>query len=287
MTVLLNLVVMLGMLVVVPIGLRLVDGVPTSVRWLWLAGAVPGAVSLWLPRGWPAAGFAVCFALASWTLAAIAGWRAAGQAVVAKRRRRLLPRDAAVLTALVTPAVAGAALVAERYGYRLLGFDLEILALTVAHFLFAGFVAALVAALVSAHTGDRMPGQVAAWCVPAGVAVVFAGFFTSSVVELAGAAILTTGMWLVAYLTWREIRPATSDATTRVLLGVSAAVLVFTMLLALSWAAGHAIGIPHPSLGWMAATHGVANALGFGLCSILAWQRLTKGKAWTSLPTPK
>lgn len=46
------------------------------------------------------------------------------------------------------------------------------------------------------------------------------------------------------------------------------------MLLALWWALGEATGITHPTLTWMAATHGLGNALGFALCSMLAWHRL-------------
>jgi YndJ-like protein len=277
-TVLLALAVMVGMLVVVPVGLRLVDGVPALIRRLWLAGAVPGAVSLWLPRGALAAGLAAGYGLATWVLAAHAPVR------LWRRRRQVSPRELAVLTALVAPAVAGAALVAERYGYRLLGYELDVLALTVAHFQFAGFVAALVTALVCASTGDRAPARVAALCVPAGVAVVFVGFFTSDVVELAGAAILTAGMWLVGLLTWYEVRRAAPDAVTRTLLATSALVLAGTMLLALSWALGHVVEFPHPSLEWMVATHGLANALGFGLCSMLAWQRIQGmqgGLQWT------
>jgi hypothetical protein len=204
-------------------------------------------------------------------------------AAAAAPLRRATPRDVAVATALVAPAVAGGSLVAERYGYRLLGFELEILSLTVAHFHFAGFAAALVAALVCAGTGDRPMSRATALCVPGGIAVVFAGFFAGEVLELVGTAILTAGMWLVAYLTWRELRPATSDPTTRLLLGVVAAVPVGSMLLAMSWALGHATGLPHPSLTWMAATHGLANALGFGLCAVLAFRRLSKSREpqWT------
>jgi ABC-type multidrug transport system permease subunit len=55
---------------------------------------------------------------------------------------------------------------------------------------------------------------------------------------------------------------------------VAAAVLAGTMLLALSWAFGRATGLPHPSLAWMAATHGVGNALGFAVCAMVALTRL-------------
>jgi hypothetical protein len=99
--------------------------------------------------------------------------------------------------------------------------------------------------------------------------VILAGYFIGDYVELLGAAILTTGLWLTAWLTLA--RPATGAA--RVLLRASAATLSVTMALALVWAAGEATGLPHPSLTWMAATHGLANAVGFALCAVLAWRR--------------
>jgi hypothetical protein len=104
---------------------------------------------------------------------------------------------------------------------------------------------------------------------------VFAGFFTSEWVELAGSVLLTTGMWLVAWLTWWRIRPAVASRLTATVLGVSAAVLVVTMALALDWALGEATGIPHLPLRWMVATHGLCNALGFAVCGLLGWRRLS------------
>ncbi|WP_308365928.1 YndJ family transporter, partial [Streptomyces sp. ISL-86] len=52
MTVLVNLIVTLGMLYVVPVGLRLIDpaGLRTTAR-LWPLPAAAGALCLWLPRG--------------------------------------------------------------------------------------------------------------------------------------------------------------------------------------------------------------------------------------------
>ncbi|WP_406737350.1 YndJ family protein [Streptomyces sp. NBC_00853] len=272
MTVLVNMIVTLGMLYVVPAGLRLIDPARLlRTARLWPLAAAPGALCLWLPRGTSATALAALYAAACLALAARAPARLL-------RARSLTPPAIAVATALVSPSIAATALVAERAGYRLFGFDLDILALTVPHFHFAGFAAALVAGLVCRAVGGRAgTGGLARWAaysVPAGTLLVLLGYFVDDWAELLGAVVLTGGMWAVALLTWREVRPAGADRTTRTLLATSAAVLVATMLLALWWAVGEATGITHPTLTWMAATHGLGNALGFALCSVLAWRRL-------------
>ncbi|WP_406253365.1 YndJ family protein [Streptomyces atratus] len=269
MSVLVGLIVMLGMLVVVPVGLRL-TGAPEldRIRRLWPLFAVPGAVALWLPRGGPATALAACYALGAVLLALHAPPR-----LLRNPSKSRAPAEIALLTALVTPSIAATALVAERSGHRLFGFGLGILALTVPHFHFAGFAAALVSGLVC-RTADSRAGRFAALSVPLGTLLVLIGYFIGDRAELAGAVVLTAGMWTVALLTWRSIRDRNRDRITRVLLAVSSAVLAVTMVLALSWALGEATGLPHPTLTWMAATHGVGNALGFALCSLLAWRRL-------------
>ncbi|MFH8590826.1 hypothetical protein DMH18_15460 [Streptomyces sp. WAC 06783] len=280
MTALVDLIVMLGMFVVVPTGLALLR--EPGTRWLrrrWPLAAAAGAASLWLPRGAAATVLAAAYALATLTLALYAPRRLA-------RTRSLAPGEIAVLTALVTPAVAGTALVAERSGHQLLGFDLEILSLTVPHFHFAGFAAALVAGLVCRAARPGRAGPLAALSVPVGTLLVLAGYFIDDWAELAGAVVLTAGMWLVALVTWRDVRTTAPDRTTRALLGGSAAVLVATMLLALSWALGEATGVPHPTLAWMAATHGLGNALGFALCALLAWHRLRNEPATSHRTAP-
>ncbi|MFI5530736.1 YndJ family protein [Kitasatospora sp. NPDC051853] len=269
MTTLVNLIVMLGMLAVVPLGLGLLGGPgAAALARLWPFAALPGALALWLPRGATATALAAVYAAATVALALLAPARLA-------HRRSLAPAELAALTALAAPSVAGLALVAERSGTELFGFDLDILALTVPHFHFAGFTAALVAGLVGRTVGDH-PGQAAAAAlsVPLGTLLVLGGYFVGDLAELVGAVVLTAGMWLTGLLTWRDVsRRAPDRLTGRLLLG-SAAVLVATMLLALWWALGEATGLAHPTLTWMAATHGLGNALGFALCSLLAWRRL-------------
>ncbi|GLW04232.1 YndJ family protein [Streptomyces lavendulae] len=288
MTVIVNLIVALGAVCAVPLGLRLIDpvGLRRTAR-LWPLAAVPGALCLWLPRGPAATALALLYAAAALALAATAGARLRqGLAGTRPGGRRLPdPAGVAVLTALVSPSVAATALVAERAGYPLFGFDLDVLALTVPHFHFAGFTAALVAGLVCRSSGTR-PARWAAYSVPAGTLLVLLGYFVDDWAELLGAVVLTTGMWAVALVTWRDLRPAARDRTTAALLAVSAAVLVATMLLALWWATGEATGIVHPTLTWMAATHGLGNALGFALCSLLAWRRLTAPPVPSSSSAP-
>ena len=266
MIVLVKLLVMVGMLVIVPIGLRLLDDPAALIaRRVWPIGAVCGATGLWLPRGPVATTLATVYAMAAAVLCAYALGRP-------PRPRREWPAEIAVLTALISPAVAAGALVAERAGYPLFGFKLTVLALTVAHFHFAGFAAALIAGLQTRTAPGRL-ADAAALTVPAGTLLVLAGYFTGEFVELSGALVLTAGMWTIGWLTWRYARVPGTGRLTAALLGGSAAVLAVSMVLALSWALGEATGLPHPSLAWMAATHGVANALGFALCAMVGWRR--------------
>ncbi|MFH7598646.1 YndJ family protein [Streptomyces racemochromogenes] len=287
MTVLVNLIVALGMLYAVPAGLRLIDParLGTAAR-LWPWAAAPGALSPWLPRGTAATVLAALYAAAALALLGAAGARLRRRPGRSGGRRLPEPSEVAVLTALASPSVAAVALVAERAGYRLFGFDLDVLALTVPHFHFAGFTAALVAGLVCRSASGDHRARWAAYSVPGGTLLVLAGYFVDDWAELLGAVVLTAGMWTVALVTWRELRAAAPDRTSGALLASSAAVLVATMLLALWWAAGEATGIVHPTLTWMAATHGLGNALGFALCSLLAWRRLGAGRAPDARPAP-
>jgi hypothetical protein len=271
--VLVRCVVMIGMLLVVPLGLTLVGGAAVDrVRRCWVPVAVAASVALWLPRGRWAAALAATYAVVTLALALCAPLRLAR--VSRSAGRAAWPRELAVLTALVAPSVAGVALVAERAGQPLFGFRLDVLSLTVAHFHVAGFVAALVAGLVCRAAGDEPSARLAALAVPVGTVVVLVGFFSGEWVELAGAVVLTAGMWRVAWLTGRQVRPRAVDRVARALLGLGAVTLVASMALAVNWALGEAAGVPHPSLAWMAATHGVANAVAFGACAVLAWRRL-------------
>jgi hypothetical protein len=256
---------MVAMMVIVPIGLSLAGPGPARLARWWVGPAAVASVALWLPRGVAATVLVSPYVLAALGLAGLASLRVL-------RHGLRDPHDLGLATALVAPSVAACALLAERAGFHLFGFDLRILALTVAHFHAAGFAAALIATL--GLKGGGVGAQVAMACVPTGLLTVFVGFVTSRWVGVAGTVVLTIGLWLIAWTTLRQRRTA-RDPLTRTRLAVTAAVPPVTMVLALDWALGRATGLPHLSLTWMAATHGLANLLGFAVCGLLAWRRLS------------
>lgn len=294
-----GLLVALGAVVVLPLGLRLlgpqVVPAPRSAAWP-LAGAA-AVVSLLLPHSRLAVVLTLPFVLAAAVLLG-AGVRLAvrtlrdvtpparpGRAHAVGPGADLgdvpprvdLASRTATVTALVLPAVGASALVAERAEWGLLGFSGTYLALTVPHMLYAGFGAALVAGAVARLApGDRL-ATAGAWGVPAGTALVLVGYFVGDVAELVGAVVLTLALWATAAAVVRSLaRPGGRPAAARALLGTAAVVVSASMVLALWWAGGEALGFAHPSLDVMAATHGVGNALGFVLCALLGVRLLAR-----------
>ncbi|MFD4993240.1 YndJ family protein [Cellulosimicrobium cellulans] len=289
--------VVLGMVVVLPLGLRLLgsDVVPAPRRAAWPLAGLAGAASLVVPRGTASALLALVFAVATAVLA-LAGARLAVRTVRDVRAgpvgAAVLAARAATVTALVAPAVGASALVAERAGWGLLGFSGTYLALTVPHMLYAGFGAALIAGTVARLAATDGLAVAGAWGVPLGTVLVLVGYFVGDVAELVGAGVLTLALWATAVAAVRSLAHPTgtpyphgapsvhgratvdpgspgSSAGSRALVGTGAVVVGLSMLLALWWAGGEALGFAHPSLDAMAATHGVANALGFVLCTLL------------------
>jgi|GEM_PF-532579 len=259
-------VVALGAVVVLPTGLRLLGDrvVPRSGTVWWPVVVGLAAVAVWLPTGSVAAFLVLPFAAACAVLAGC------GVRVLRGVRDDWLLLGTAV--ALGTPAVGAAALVAERAGWGLLGFSGDHLTLTVPHMLFAGFGACLVAGLLARTAGrttapaSSRVARTAAVATPAGVLAVLAAYFVSDAAELVGALLLTVGLWCAAATAW-GLSPS---GRARTLSRAGAVAAGTAMVLATWWALGEATGLPHPGLGWMVATHGLLNAGGFVLCTLLA-----------------
>ncbi|MHA7134635.1 YndJ family transporter [Oerskovia turbata] len=279
---LVDLVVALGLVVVLPLGLALLGRgvVPGAAGPWWPLAGVVAAAGAWLPRG-PLAQVATVPFLVGSAVLLVAGAR------VVLRPGPTTPRpfDArlAVGVALGMPAIGATAMLADRGGWGLLGFSGTYLTLTVPHMLFAGFAAALVAGLVATLDRDRgvvgdgpgrpRPGgptrrraaRLGAVGAPIGTGLVLLGYFVGDEVELLGALALTAALWCTAW----AVLGIPARHGTRALLVVGSVAVVVSMLLAVWWAYGELVGVPHPGIGLMAATHGVANALGFALCTML------------------
>ena len=261
---LVGVLVVVGMVVVTPLGLgRLGTEGVQRLRPLWPLLGAPAGAALLLPRG-PAAVLLVApYALACAAVAVLGVRRAL-------HRRRADVREVCALTAAGSLPVAALSLVAERGGVELLGFTLAVHGLTVAHFHYAGFAAALLAGLTAA----AVPGRTAAvggLAVPAGTALVALGHVTGRWTELAGALVLTIGLLATSWAAARRV--VLPDAASRALLRTACWATPVTMLLAVHFALGRATGLPHLSVAQTAATHGVLNALAVGLCGLLAWHR--------------
>jgi hypothetical protein len=261
---LVGVLVVLGMVVVAPLGLgRLATDGLHRLRVVWPALGLLAGFGLLLPRG--SAGVALVAPYAAVCAAVtLLGLRRA------VRRRRADLRELTALTATCSLSVAALSLVAERAGVALLGFSLAVHGLTVAHFHFAGFAAALLAGLTAVAAPGRA-SALGAVAVPSGTALVALGHFTGRWTELAGALVLTAGLLCTSWVALRRVE--LPDRAAGVLLRIACCATPLTMLLAVHFALGRATGLPHLSIPETAATHGVLNALGVGLCGLLAWHR--------------
>ena len=267
-------------LVLVPLALELVADEAESVwsaRLLRLVGRaqLPAAGALaWatvLPPGGTAALAATPW-LAVCGIVAAAGWLRATRRGVQPSLGRLCGD-----VALLFLGVGGAWVFADRAGYRPLHLDPAVVALTAVHFHFAGLLLPLVAGLVVRFFPDSRLASRAAVGVVLGVPAVAVGItvtqlgWGNSLEAATGCGLALSGM-AIAVLHVRLGTERVGPWPVRGLFVVSGVALFFGMVLAAVYAM-RSVAMPLPWLGipWMRALHGTLNALGFGLCGLLAW----------------
>ncbi len=173
--------------------------------------------------------------------------------------------------------VGGLWVLADRFGVRPLGFDGEIVALTAVHFHYAGLLLPMAAGLVWRHVGQTRLASRAVVGVVLGVPAVAIGITATQLgwgqgVECAAGWFLALSGMIVAILHVRLATEAGAPGAVRALWGIAGVSLFFGMVLAACYAM-RSFGAPLPWLGlaWMRALHGTLNAVGFGLCAVLAW----------------
>lgn len=257
---------LLAPLVLVPLAVPLVDGRPRAdLRALLPIGAAAAAAALCVRTGVVAGALAAAWLLVTLRLALLGATR-----LVARR-----PPDAAetaIDVGLVALPVGGAWFVASRLGLTPMGFREPIVLLTAVHFHYAAFTALVWTGCAARRLPASLGRRAAVTGAAVGTPLLAAGITLAPWLELAGALVLALSLGWLAVRVLVAIRPqALAD---RLLLRTSAAALLFSMPLAVAYAWGQ-VATPLVSLDAMARLHGTANALGFGLCGLLAWTRLS------------
>lgn len=270
--------------VLLPLALELMDDRNESGRVVWWVawtrvGQLPAALLLAWSCALPAGVVAVLAAL-PWVvlcgMIATTGWLRARDG----KLRRSFDRLCGDL-AFIFLGVGGAWVFTDRAGHRPLGFDEAMVTLTAVHFHFAGLLLPLLSGLTVKRFPESRLATRAAVGVLLGVPAVAAGIMTTQfgwgpAFEGAAGCGLALAGGAVAVL---HVRLGTERSTgalvTRVLFFVAGVSLFFGMVLAAAYAVRGVSGTTMAwlSVPWMRAVHGTANAVGFGLCGVLAWSR--------------
>jgi uncharacterized protein (UPF0548 family) len=262
-------ILLLGPLIVVPLGLALLDGFEDR-RGIAIAAqliaALCFAASFFVPIPGRQAG--------AWTLpwVVFTAWLAYKGATTVWQRRSARLEDLCVCAGLIFIPIGSVWAAASRYGVQPMGFGEPLVLLTGAHFHYAGFALPLLTAMAGRRVGGITSAMAAAG-VMAGVPLVAIGITVGRwyrLVEACAAWELSAACLLVALLQFRlALRPL--PVTARLLLALSAASLVAGMALAGVYALGNYLGRWWLDIPTMIRWHSTINALAFTLPGLLAW----------------
>ncbi|HET6669729.1 MAG TPA: YndJ family protein [Pyrinomonadaceae bacterium] len=270
-------IVLLGILVVVPLGLSLVPGANSEerdVRLYHLAllaqpfGAIAAVASFLLTPGVPAAALASLWFVVTALIALL------GLSRLSKPELRSAA-EISISAGLIYVPVAGSWLIVSRLGVQLLGYGDTIILLTAVHFHFAAYAAPILSGLAGRKLSEKVNLNRAFKLVPlgiiAGTPLVAAGITFSPVIALIGTVMISVALLILSVLVVGWILPSTQSIPARILLLVSSASTLPAMVLACAYAYSivfHKLIIDIPQ---MALTHGLINAFGFALCGLAAW----------------
>ena len=268
-------ILLLGILVIVPLGLSLVPESKESDSMLYRlsvsaqpVAAVASAVSFLLDPGGPAA-----VLVSSWLLVSVVIGLFGLVRVI--NRGSVFSREVSIDAGMLYLPVGAAWLLASRLGIQPMGFGDTIVLLTAVHFHFAGFAAPLLAGmagrgLVRSASLSRVFG-LAVICIIGGTPLVAAGITFSPTLALIGAAIISVGLILLAVLVLGWVVRSVNSFIAQTLLVVSSLSSVVAMILACLYAYSLVAKTVIVDIPQMALSHGVLNSFGFALCGLLAW----------------
>ena len=181
----------------------------------------------------------------------------------------------AIYAGMAYLSVGGLWAIADRMGWRPLGYDPEIVFLTVAHFHYAGFVLPIVAGLVFGELKNSW-AKTAVYGILLGVLLVAVGIVVS---QLGGGPLLETiaAWWLalsamlLAFLHIKIPLRRGLPAEVAVCFSIAGVALIGGMLLAGLYGMRHIFPIAGLDIPMMRALHGAANVFGFGVFAAVGW----------------
>jgi hypothetical protein len=280
-TTLLNRLLLLAVLVVVPMGLSL--AAPPQVNGLaWRCYMI---ALLMQPFAAIAATCGFFFPIGAASALMLLPWLITCALMTLTGLLRLWERgsfqldELAIDAGLLYIAVGAIWMLSARFGYQLMGFSATIVLLTAIHFHYAGFVAPLLTGLVGRHIAQAHPErwtlyQPIAWGVIFGVGMLAIGITVSQyapIVELIAAILFAGSMLGCALLLLLVVMPTINGVIRQLLLQISGASLIISMLLAIGYAIGQFSGTTWISIPSMVQFHGWLNAVGFAGCGLLSW----------------
>lgn len=258
---------LLGVLVVVPLGLPLADDRSTSAApWVAVAAATLVVASIAMPFGaWSA------LLTTPWLVCTVAlAVRRAVPPVARRSRRTASLADGIEVVACGWLVVGAVSLTLSRAQLTVLAVPAELVELGAVHFSYAGFAAATIAGQLLRRRPSATT-TVAALATVGGAFVIAVGHLTVRPLELAGAVSMTVGLAVIGMSAWSLAPPRTA---TRLLLRLAALSVVVPMALALHYAWSLTTGSAHLPLATIAAVHGTLNAVGFSIGDLVAFRLL-------------
>ena len=180
--------------------------------------------------------------------------------------------EAAMTAGMIYFPIGGAWLIAWRLGYRPLGFGTAIVLLTAMHFHYAGFAANVITSMVG-RTIDRAVGvyKIVVVGVIVGTPLLAAGITFSPTLEVIAASILALSLIGLSILIVSTVVPNIRNAASRWLLLFGSVFVFAAMIFAAAYSIGSVSEHPIVSIPQMVQSHGIANAFGFTLCSLLGF----------------
>jgi hypothetical protein len=269
-------ILLLGILVIVPLGLSLIPIAQAETDSILYraavsaqpVGAVASAFSFLLSPGAPAAILGLSWLLVTAVIGLFGLWRLL-------KRGPTLSREIVVDVGMIYLPVGAMWFVASRLGMQPIGFGDTIVLLTAMHFHFAGFAAPVLAGLAGRSLigvlALRSVFGISGGCIVAGTPLVAVGITFSPATALVGAIVISTGLVLLAILVLGWVVRALGSFAAQTLLVVSSLSSIVAMILACLFAYSLVTNTVIIDIPQMALTHGILNSVGFSLCGLLAW----------------